>query len=98
MVERPLCMREVPGSIPGFSISFPYCLFFLKNKFSRFLTKLRSETSSIKPHFLSQHLFFKSKGPKADSGGTFIQLNQPSYRESLRPTGCVKPRFGLVLV
>ena len=22
MVERPLCMREVPGSMPGFSISF----------------------------------------------------------------------------
>ena len=25
MVERPLCMREVPGSMPGFSISvFPF--------------------------------------------------------------------------
>ena len=22
MVERPLCMREVPGSMPGFSIPF----------------------------------------------------------------------------
>ena len=76
----------------------PILFILLKRKFSRSLTKPHSEPSSIKPHYLSQHLFFKSKGLKADSGGTFIQLNQPSYRESLRPTGCVKPRFGLVLV
>ena len=31
MVERPLSMREVPGSIPGFSNPFPlfiFCFFF----------------------------------------------------------------------
>ena len=28
MVERPLCMREVPGSTPGFSI-FSFCLLVL---------------------------------------------------------------------
>ena len=27
MVERPLCMREVPGSIPGFSIFFFLCTY-----------------------------------------------------------------------
>ena len=29
---------------------------------------------------------------------TFISLNKPSYREYLRPTAGVKPRFGLDLV
>ena len=28
MVERPLCMREVPGSIPGFSRKFFLFFFF----------------------------------------------------------------------
>ena len=27
MVERPLCMREVPGSIPGFSICFVFLIY-----------------------------------------------------------------------
>ena len=31
LVERPLCMREVPGSMPGFSKSFPL---FLSSRYS----------------------------------------------------------------
>ena len=31
MVERSLSMREVPGSIPGFSITFIFTFFFMKN-------------------------------------------------------------------
>ena len=94
MVERPLCTREVPGSIPGCSNWCP-CLALTKHlfcklqhlvistKFSHCLTKPRSRPPSPQPNLLSQHLFFVSKGPKADSGGTFIQLNQPSSGESL---------------
>ena len=39
-----------------------------------------------------------SRRPVTKSERTLIQLEQPPYRESLRPTPCVKPRFGLDLV
>lgn len=34
---------------------------------------------------------------RTESVKTFIWLNKPSYWESLRPTGCVKPWFGIDL-
>ena len=34
MVERSLSMREVPGSIPGFSKHYFFCLFFRSNSYN----------------------------------------------------------------
>ena len=34
---------------------------------------------------------------RANGGRTCIKLNQPSYKESLKPAACVKPWFGLDL-
>ena len=78
MVERPLCMREVSGSIPGFSTWCPYSFVYslekaclvkywhlvISTKFSHYLTKLRSKPPSPQPNLLSEHLFLCQKGRK----------------------------------
>ena len=39
MVERPLCMREVPGSMPGFSNFFSLFLFYRFNTCSYYFIR-----------------------------------------------------------
>ena len=60
MVERPLSMREVPGSMPGFSSFF--FLFFFFFSFSAYLSKVLARiisnfaNSSLNRAFFSSHL------------------------------------------
>ena len=59
MVERPLCMREVPGSIPGFSIFvFFSFLFYTKTVLPLFFNLLVSIYYPAK-FILGKHNFGK---------------------------------------